>query len=214
MLIHSIKLWSSGWLLPVKWHQRQTWPCSKANAQLGHAAAELNRPTNHNKGFSSKQKRKKKQKKQRTHTQSVRWHFLCKKTSSPAKQLTPAPSWIIIMHRLNFMQTTSLGHSPGSRKETNQETIRPLYLQNTFSLKNVFAPSASNGLKAWQMTLWLWCCEVRFRDRELCTDTPPNWAVLGGCSAPWNLGQTPPIHSKPSQHGSWSSQGNHAWCQV
>ena len=96
------------------------------------------------------------------------------------------------MHRLNFMQTTSLGHSPGSKKETNQETIRPLYLQNTFSLKNVLVPSASAGLKAWQMTLWLWCCEVRFRVRELRTDTPPNWAVLGGCSAPWNLGQTPP----------------------
>lgn len=42
MLIYTTKLWSRGWLPPVKWHQRQIWPRSKANAQLGHTAAELN----------------------------------------------------------------------------------------------------------------------------------------------------------------------------
>lgn len=96
------------------------------------------------------------------------------------------PSYIVIMHHLSFMQTTSLGHSPVEKKKISKKAT--LYLQSTFNLKNVLGPSASSGVYAWQMTLWLWCCELRSRDRELCTDIPPNWACLGGCSAPWNLG--------------------------
>lgn len=37
------------------------------------------------------------------------------------------------------------------------------------------------------MTLWLWCCELRFMVRELLTETPPYGAFLGASSTPWNL---------------------------
>lgn len=101
MLIHSSKLWSRGWLLPVKWHQRQTWPCSKANAQLGHTAAELNRPTNPNKGFPSKQKT----------------HISVQKYISKAAYICT----IINHHYASFKKTHLMVTRQERREQTNQE---------------------------------------------------------------------------------------------